>query len=273
VLDELRTLPFFSKRRLVIVEEADPFVSKYRKDLEAYVEHPFESGTLLLQCKQWMASTNLAKHVARRGTPIDCGSPREAEVAPWLCEAARSRLDTEIDMDAARLLVELVGNEPGILACEVEKLSVYAGAARRVERDDVMKLVGGGRVETIWKTIDAAATGQAREALVLIDNLLGAGEQPTPMLAAMSTSVLKVHHAGGLRAARLDLDEACRLAGIPSFAVEKTRKQHAHLGPSRADRLPEMLLRADFDLKGGSLLEPRIVLEMLMVELAIPRTD
>ena len=37
VLDELRMLPFFSKRRIVIVEEADPFVTKYRKELEAHV--------------------------------------------------------------------------------------------------------------------------------------------------------------------------------------------------------------------------------------------
>src|SRR5262249_17508925 len=37
VLDELFMLPFFSRRRLVIVEEADPFISRHRKDLEAYV--------------------------------------------------------------------------------------------------------------------------------------------------------------------------------------------------------------------------------------------
>src|SRR5262249_23266756 len=35
VKDELFTLPFLSRRRLVIVEEADGFVTKYRKDLEA----------------------------------------------------------------------------------------------------------------------------------------------------------------------------------------------------------------------------------------------
>jgi DNA polymerase-3 subunit delta len=93
------------------------------------------------------------------------------------------------------------------------------------------------------------------------------------MLAAMATTLQKVHHAGGLRAARLNLDEACRLAGIPSFAVERTRSQHAHLGPSRVDQLPAMLVRADLDLKGGSLLEPRIVLEMLLVALAVPRSD
>ncbi len=44
VLDEVCTLPFFSRRRLVVVDEADPFVTKYRKDLEAYVGNPSSSG-------------------------------------------------------------------------------------------------------------------------------------------------------------------------------------------------------------------------------------
>ena len=65
VLDEVCTLPFFSRRRLVIVEEADPFVSKHRKDLEAYVANPSESGILLLQVKQWPATTKLAKLVEK----------------------------------------------------------------------------------------------------------------------------------------------------------------------------------------------------------------
>src|SRR4051812_49218191 len=35
VLDEVRTLPFFSKRKVVIVDSADPFVTAHRKELEA----------------------------------------------------------------------------------------------------------------------------------------------------------------------------------------------------------------------------------------------
>src|SRR5271155_2421634 len=49
VLDEVSTLPFFSRRRLVIVDDADPFVTKYRRELENYLENPCESSSLLLQ--------------------------------------------------------------------------------------------------------------------------------------------------------------------------------------------------------------------------------
>jgi DNA polymerase-3 subunit delta len=275
VLDEVRTIPFFSKNRLVIVDEADPFVTKYRKELEAFVASPSGSGTLLLQCKSWPSTTNLAKSTVKMGLAIDCGSPRESELAPWLIELAKTRFGTRLDADAARQLIELVGPESGILAAEVEKLSVYAGTTARIERDDVIRLVGAGRVETIWKCLDAATTGQAGAALVQLDNLLAAGEQPVLALAGMSAALMKLHHAGLLRAARLNLDEACRIAGIfqNASAIEKTRRQHTHLGPSRVDRLPEMLLRADLDLKGGTALEAKAVLELLLVRLAEPRKD
>ena len=215
VLDEVCTLPFFSRRRLVVVDEADPFVTKYRKDLEAYVGNPSDSGTLLLQVKQWPATTKLAQLVEKAGLAINASAPREAELVSWLTQLARTRFDVQLAADGARLLVELVGPEAGLLAAEVEKLAVYAGDSRRIERADITKLVGGGRVETIWKALDAATTGQGRLALEHLDNLLAAGEQPVPLLAAMSASLLKIHHAGRLRAARLNLDEACRIAGIP----------------------------------------------------------
>jgi DNA polymerase III subunit delta len=273
VLDEVRTLPFFSKRRLVLVEDADPFVTKHRKELEAYTEKPHESGTLLLQTKQWTATTNLAKMVEKVGLPIDCSSPKEADLVPWISQIASARWGTQLEPAEARLLLELVGPESGILVSELEKLSVYAGESKRIDRKDILKLVGSGRVETIWKTLDAALGGQVRLALEHLETLMAAGEEPVGLLAAMSASLLKLHFAGHFRAARLDVDEACRLAGIPSFAVEKTRKQHAHLGPGRVDRLPATLQRADLDLKGGSTLSPRVILEKLLIGLALPRTD
>lgn len=276
VQDELFTLPFFSKRRLVIVDEADGFVTKNRRGLEAYVEKPSSSGTLLLQVKQWTATTNLAKRVDKLGLAIECSALPEkqaAKVVSWLTQYARSRSDVQLEPAAANLLLELVGLEIGILTAEIEKLAVYVGDAKRIERADVARMVGAGRVETVWKALDAATTGHSKSALELLDNLLAAGEAPVMLLAAMSASLLKVHHAGRLRRARLALEEACRIAGIPPFAVTQTGQQHAHLGPRRVDELPATLLRADLDLKGGSSAEPRVVLERLLAGLSRPRTD
>src|SRR6478609_3277048 len=42
--DEVETLPFLCQRRLVIVEQADTFVTKYRGQLEKYAAKPSTVG-------------------------------------------------------------------------------------------------------------------------------------------------------------------------------------------------------------------------------------
>ena len=83
-------------------------------------------------------------------------------------------------------------------------------------------MVEAGRIETVWKVLDAATTGHAAEAIGDLDQLLASGEFPVRVLAALTTSLLKIHHAGRLRAFRMSLDEACRIAGIREFAVGNT---------------------------------------------------
>ena len=178
VFDEVRTLPFFSRKRLVIVNDADTFVTKHRKELEAFAEKPCQKGILLLHTKTWASTTRLAKIVENVGFAIDCSSPKEGELVPWLSQIARARFDTQLGAEEARLLLELVGPEPGILMAELEKLSIYVAETRRIEKNDILKLVGAGRVETIWKTLDAALGGQGPLALDHLDTLMAAGEEP-----------------------------------------------------------------------------------------------
>src|SRR5947209_19266269 len=46
VRNELDTLPFLSERRIIVIDQADPFVTRNRAALEKYVAAPSESGVL-----------------------------------------------------------------------------------------------------------------------------------------------------------------------------------------------------------------------------------
>lgn len=271
VLDELRTLPFLVARRVVIVEDADPFVSAHRKELEALADGRPTPGALILVVKTWPSNTKLAKAVAKGGMAVECKAPDERELPQWLVPFARSRSSVKLHPAAAQLLVELVGPDIGLLATEVEKLAVSVGERKEIGREDVAKLVGAGRVEKVWTALDAATTGRGGEALADLDKLMASGEHPVGLLAAMASSLRKLHHAGQLRRARRDLDAACRESG--AFPAARVRDQHAHLGPRRVDALPALLLKADLDLKGSTSLPPEAVLEQLIVRLARKRED
>ena len=48
VFDELRTVPFLSSRRVVVIKNADKFVSENRQLLEKYFDNPSSTGILIL---------------------------------------------------------------------------------------------------------------------------------------------------------------------------------------------------------------------------------
>src|SRR5205823_4870376 len=82
VHDDLDTLPFLSPRRLVVVDNADPFVTRSRASMEKYVGQPSASGVLVLDVKSWAATTRLAKLVPDSMT-ITCKAPAAHRLPPW----------------------------------------------------------------------------------------------------------------------------------------------------------------------------------------------
>src|SRR4051812_2710085 len=59
VRNELDTLPFLSPRRVVVIEQADPFVTKFRPALENYLAAPASRGILILVVRTWPKTTKL----------------------------------------------------------------------------------------------------------------------------------------------------------------------------------------------------------------------
>ncbi|HKD37603.1 MAG TPA: hypothetical protein VKB78_12415, partial [Pirellulales bacterium] len=85
VFDELATVALFGGgRRVVLVTEADDFVSAHRAILEDYVSKPRETGVLMLDVKTWASNTRLYKQVAERGLQVDCKAPDERPLIEWL---------------------------------------------------------------------------------------------------------------------------------------------------------------------------------------------
>src|SRR5262249_7545179 len=112
VLDDLQTLPLLGPRRLVVVEGADPFVTRERPRLEKYVtEHPpggaAPAGVLVLQLHSLPSNTKLAKLLGDAGA-ISCKAPRAEELPRWCAEWATAAHAKTLPTAAARLLVDLV---------------------------------------------------------------------------------------------------------------------------------------------------------------------
>jgi DNA polymerase-3 subunit delta len=274
VKGELDTLPFLTECRLIVVEQADPFVTKFRSQLEKYVGTPSPSGVLVLEVKSWPSNTKLAKLVPDAATIVG-KAPPVYKLPAWCVEWAESHYGKKLSPNAAELLVELVGAQMGLLDSELDKLSVFAGSKSTIDQADVDALVGRSRAANVFKILDAVGEGKAAEALKILAELFEEGEAPLAVLGALGAQLRRLATAARLHKLGAGLDDAFDRAGVAKWpqARDSARRQMKYLGWNRLDKLFDWLLEVDQGMKGGSPLPDTVQLERLIVRLARPRAE
>ncbi len=287
VLDELSTRSMFGgdkSRRMVIVGEADGFVTKHRTRLEELAQHPLSSGVFILEVKTWPSNTRLFKSLSDKGLQIECKEPTPGAVGKWLISWAKQKHNTTLASDAAEQLLEIIGPEMGLLDQELAKLALVAAPTKEgkglptISAQLVRENVGGWRAKTVWDMLDAAAGGNAPEALRQLDRLLSAGEQVLGVFGPISSSLRRFSTAtraiqqAEAQGRKIPLTNALEQAGVKAWpaAMQKAESQMKQLGRHRGSQMLRWLLDLDLALKGTSSAphRARFALEQLIARMA-----
>lgn len=267
VLDECRTASLLASTRLVIVRDADDFVSANREVLEKYFKAPSPTSVLVLVCRSWPRTTRLYKAAEQLGGNIACEAPKPAAMPSWIIERGQQAYGCRIDAGAARRLADLVGPQLGLLNMELSKLATYVAPRTQISEADVEELVGESRTEVVFRIADAICAGDSRRALELWDQVISHDRDA------------EYRAVGGLAYAFRRLAEAKRQVeqGVPVFDV--ARKMGPFTDASRLGRelqrfslrqwedLMVRLLEIDLANKTG-LGGPQLAIEKLIGSLA-----
>lgn len=170
VLDDLRTLPFLTDKRVVLVRDADDFVSENRPLLEKYFDNPCPTGRLILVVKTWSGNTKLAKKLPKVGRLISVAQPSRRELPQRLIGYASDAYGKKLAYASAQLLIELTGDELTRLYSEIDKLALYADAEKSIEPRHIEALIGHNRLFNAFAVIDAVI---ANNPPVAIERLRG----------------------------------------------------------------------------------------------------
>ncbi len=268
VKSELQTVGMFVSSRLVVVEDADEFVTKHREGLEAYCLKPSSRSVLVLDCKSWKSNTRLAKKIAETGLELDCGELAAGALQKWITDHAATEHGKQLSRDSASLLMELAGTGLGQLSMELAKLASFVGERQQIKPEDVRQLVGGWKAEETWTMTDAVRDGNPGLALTCLSKLLHAGEAAPKILGGLIYVFKKFAVATELSRRQKPLRQALQEAGIFPRDIETSERYLKRLGRPRADQLFARLADADRDLKGGSRLPDRLQLEQLLLWLS-----
>lgn len=172
LLEHLRTAPFGSPFRLVVVDGFDKLEPKAAPWLEEVLKQPPARARLVIcadECEGLSRSAALQV--------ISCAPLKGAALEQWVRDQAKEAglAPGGIDPRAAALLTARIGTDLQALALALEELALLAGSSGRVTEQEVRALIPPSLRETCFEILDAAAAGRVGQAQQALREALGQG--------------------------------------------------------------------------------------------------
>jgi len=267
VLDELRTLPFLTEKRVVLVKDADDFVSKNRSLLEKYFDNPCPTGILVLTVSSWDSRTKLAKRLPSVGRLINVTEPKRGELPHRLIKYAGDAHDKALSKDAAELLIELTGDGLAMLYGEIDKLALFAHTEKAITSRHVELLIGHNRLFNAFAVIDAVVAGDVAEAINRLRSMFAEDKSAEyTVVGAFAFHFRRMFNAKALLAKGIRPDEVANRLRIwgnkDGFFLHLHKVTLEQLGANL-----QQLAAIDFQIKTGQT-KPQVAMEQLVLKLA-----
>jgi DNA polymerase-3 subunit delta len=268
---EAMTLPVFADKRLVIVR-SPKLPAEARSVFADYLKSPSPTTTLVLLSDDRRPDKKDALAAAAGAAGAVCVfSPLSDEEAAERLVAEAKKAGKTLAPEAADALIAEAGTDWGILAGELEKLTLFVGKEANIGLDSVAPCLGYRKSADPWAFERLI---QGRDAKACLGQL---GEQ----YADAKPEEVTFRALAQVRGAYLKQLRAKRMlkAGIAQRDVEtRLRIFYDREFFSRAARVSEDRLRRDLrrclevesDLKSKAWLDPKLELERLVVELCTP---
>jgi DNA polymerase III subunit delta len=259
--------------RLVIVEDVDRWKAADAKSITAYLASPAPDTVLALVATEMKKDSALAKASAKAGDVLVYDVPKR-RLSEWVTKQFADR-KIAVDGEAARLLIEIVGEDPEELASEVDKIATWAGG-EPVGAKEIQLLAAGCAEIPGYELTDAWGRRDLPASLTACQTLLERSGDPVTRTVPMLIGML-VAHVGRVRDCQMYAEEglsgreaASRLKRHP-FYVEKLFVQARNYGPDELRTAVIRLAELDHAVKGGSRLAVDLELERALIEITKPR--
>lgn len=242
VLDELRSFAMFSSAKLVVVRNAKDWISKYREPLENYVAKPAGGSTLVLRVETLPRNQKIYKLITTHGEVRDCTPP--SDLPKWIIDRAKRAHQLILTPDAARLMADLVGPDPGRLDNELAKLALQTDG--RADADAVARSVSFQREQEMWEMTGELAAGRGAEAVRRWRELMQT--DPTSEFKAVTWLTMWLEDVRAYLASPQGFKNAWRYKGdkMPKF-----QKTCSAIGKAGVVRLINLLADVDYRSKSG----------------------
>jgi DNA polymerase III subunit delta len=265
----LNALGLFGAGRLVVVEGVERWKKADAEAVRAYLAAPVPGAVLALVTGESPRDSALAEAVASAGEVLSYDVPKPKDPSVWV-RVEFERLETQVMEDAARRLVEIVGDDVTVLAVEVEKIATWAGSEPVSAAEvDVLAVPAPGETP-MWALSDAWGSRDVAAVLEACEAELEGGVEPFLMAVRLAAQAGFVRSVQALASEGLSAREIASRLKKHEFRVRKALGHAERYTREELDAVVIRLAELDAALKGASRLSAELELERALIEVTRP---
>jgi DNA polymerase-3 subunit delta len=266
VLAECASYPTMAQRRVVVIREFEELSENDR--FMSYASKPNPSTVLVIVSGAGL-NTNPYAAISRASETFNFQSVQDRRLPGWIAETMREQ-GYKISGEAAEMLRHFAGTDLQTLSNEVDKLISYAGDRTTITPDDVLKVAGQSSEFNVFELQKRVAARDFIGSERILDRMLQVSSNTTStamitvtVLASYFTKLLKLSGCHNDKRQLTDA-EIAKAIGAPVYFLREYKSALGKLGEQGIDRALLTLTGADFELKGGTEREERLILTMML---------
>jgi DNA polymerase III delta subunit len=249
----LAALTFDPGTRYVLVDDVGAWKASQLGPLEAVLaDMPPESVLVLIV--RGKALKQLCKAVEKAdGEVREYAAPKPWELPRWTIERGRE-LGLEVDGEAAKQLVALVGAGQQRISRELEKLVLAVHPRTQVSSADVDALAARDASPQVYDLADALVAGDLRMTFALAEQLEAHGERPGRLIFPLVRRLREVHRAAALLDSGMPDAKVGEALRAPPWLAKKTVARAKKADRAALERAICVFADLEVDLRGGGSL-------------------
>lgn len=263
VLDIGETLPFFTDKRVIVLENSGLF-KKAPEEIEKRLEQFPDSTHVIFVEKEVDKRSRLYKWIGKHGYASELNTPDEKMLITWVKGLCRAE-GKQIEDSAIFYFVEHMGTDMLLLKNELEKLFCYRYESERITVEDIREVCVSQASDKMFEMLDAIGVHNQDKALLLYHDLLALREPAMRVLYMLTRHFHILMQMSVLMSEGKDNKGMAAACGIPPFSVKKYAAQAEKYSYERLKNMVEKCQATDQGIKTG-MVQDVVGVELLIVE-------
>ena len=261
----IRQTSMFKEKKLAVITNPfsdSGFKEKFLKDAKDFLKS--EDIILLYQEGKIKENDTLFKFLKKNTKLQEFSLLGGLKLKEWIKKEFEKN-KAKIEPRALEILVEYIGNDLWRMANEIKKLVSFK-PKQIIKAEDVRILVRS-KIETdIFKTIDAIAQKNKKQALELLHKHLEKGDSPLYLLSMINYQFRNLLIVKDFLEKYKPYNVILKKSGLHPFVVKKSYYQCQKFSFQELKKIYQKIFQADLDIKTGRI-ESEMALDLLITEI------